>query len=98
MSQNKWVLQQHGYRGWSTYKYQNSRTIAAAPKIVAEGINKIRSKERGILLITHYNRILKYVKPDKILVLVDGKIVASDGPELANQIEEEGYKKWTKTK
>ena len=66
-----------------------------ALKTVAEGINAVRSSDRGILLITHYNRILKYVKPDKILVLVDGKIVASDGPELAGQIEEEGYHKWT---
>ncbi len=63
-----------------------------ALRIVAEGINRIKSKERSIILITHYNRILDYVKPDRIIIMVDGKIVKQGGPELALEIEEKGYK------
>lgn len=62
-----------------------------ALKIVADGINRFHSKEKGILLITHYNRILEYVKPDYVHIMVDGNIVTSGGAELAGRIEKEGY-------
>jgi len=68
-----------------------------ALKIVAEGINHFKTKDRGILLITHYNRILKYVVPDIVHVMVDGKIVKSGGKELAEEIEETGYQKFIET-
>ena len=57
-------------------------------------VNELLAKvprDSGALIITHYNRILEHVKPDKIHVLIDGKIVKSGGPELANQLEERGY-------
>ncbi len=62
-----------------------------ALKIVAEGINKLRSKELGILLITHYQRILGYIKPDKVYVMIGGRIVKSGSKELAQELEEKGY-------
>lgn len=62
-----------------------------ALRIVAEGINKFRGKEKGILLITHYNRILEYVTPDYVHIMRDGKIVKSGGRELAEQVEKTGY-------
>ena len=61
-------------------------------RTVAQGVDAaIRGSNSGALIITHYNRILEHVKPDKIHVLIDGKIVKSGGPELANQLEEKGY-------
>lgn len=62
-------------------------------KLVADTINKfkINNPQVGILLITHYQRILDYVKPDKVHVLVDGKVVESGGPELALKLEQKGY-------
>ncbi len=65
-----------------------------ALKVVADGINKFKSPEHGVLLITHYNRILEYVVPDVIYVMVDGQIVASGGKELATQIEKSGYDRY----
>lgn len=62
-----------------------------ALKVVADGINGFKSEETGVLLITHYNRILQYIKPDVVHVMMDGKIVQSGGAELATQIEESGY-------
>lgn len=62
-----------------------------ALKIVSMGINNIFSKNLGILLITHYQRILKYVRPNFVHILVDGRIVKSGGPELAEVVEEKGY-------
>ena len=62
-----------------------------ALKTVAGGINRLRSPERGFLLITHYQRLLDYVKPDKVHVLSGGRIVRSGGPELAHALEREGY-------
>ncbi|UCC79058.1 MAG: Fe-S cluster assembly ATPase SufC [Candidatus Zixiibacteriota bacterium] len=62
-----------------------------ALKIVSSGINTVASSDNAILLVTHYQRILNYVKPDKIHVMIDGKIVESGGPELAIQLEEQGY-------
>ncbi len=60
-------------------------------KIVSDGINTLAGPEMGILLITHYQRILRYIKPDFVHVLVDGKIVESGGEELATKLEEKGY-------
>jgi Fe-S cluster assembly ATP-binding protein len=63
-----------------------------ALKIVGKGVNRAKaSTGLGILLITHYTRILKYIKPDFVHVIVGGKIVESGGPELANRLEDEGY-------
>ncbi len=62
-----------------------------ALRVVAEGINKFKSPEHGVLLITHYNRILEYVVPDVIYILMNGKIVKSGGKELALEIERVGY-------
>ncbi len=59
--------------------------------IVADGINRLRDKERSMLVITHYQRLLNYVKPDFVHVLMDGKIVESGGPELALELEKKGY-------
>lgn len=60
-------------------------------KIVAEGINTIASKQNGVLLITHYQRILKYIKPDFVHVMIGGKIMKSGGHKLAEELEERGY-------
>ena len=62
-----------------------------ALKTVAAGINALRSPERGMLLITHYQRILNYITPDVVHVLVDGRIVRSGGPDLARELEAKGY-------
>src|SRR5213596_1412121 len=62
-----------------------------ALKVVAEGIDALRSPDVGILLITHYERILRYVHPDFVHVLVDGRIVRTGGPELAAELESKGY-------
>jgi Fe-S cluster assembly ATP-binding protein len=58
---------------------------------VADGVNKLRSPERGFLIITHYQRLLDYVTPDIVHIFMDGKILQSGGPELAARLEEEGY-------
>jgi len=63
-----------------------------ALKAVGEGINRImRAPDKAVLLITHYERLLEYVRPDRVHVMVDGRIVRSGGPELAKQLEAEGY-------
>jgi Fe-S cluster assembly ATP-binding protein len=62
-----------------------------ALKIVAEGANKLRGPDRAILVITHYQRLLDFLKPDRVHVMIDGRIVKSGGPELAHQLEERGY-------
>jgi|TARA_B100001971_G_C18233874_1_gene565782 Fe-S cluster assembly ATP-binding protein len=63
-------------------------------KTVANGINKIKTKNMAVLIITHYQRILNYLTPDKVYVLVNGKIVESGGKDLVNELEEHGYAKW----
>ncbi len=65
-----------------------------ALRIVSEGVNAMRSPVRGMLVITHYQRLLDYVKPDQVHVLAGGRIVASGGPELAHELEREGYDKY----
>lgn len=62
-----------------------------ALRIVANGINKLRSPERAVLLITHYQRLLDYIQPDYVHVLYNGRIVKSGGKELALELEEKGY-------
>jgi Fe-S cluster assembly ATP-binding protein len=62
-----------------------------ALKIVAEGVNSLRSENRAFVMITHYQRLLDYIKPDFVHVLADGKIVKSGGAELALELEEKGY-------
>lgn len=66
-----------------------------ALKIVAEGVNHLRNKDRAFILVTHYQRLLDYIKPDYVHVLSDGKIIKSGGPELALELEEKGYD-WVK--
>ena len=62
-----------------------------ALKTVSDGINKLSGPNLGVLLITHYNRILKYVKPDHVHVMINGKIAKSGGKKLAEELEEKGY-------
>ena len=62
-----------------------------ALRIVADGVNAMREPERGFLIITHYTRILGYVRPDFVHIMLDGRIVREGGPELVEQLEREGY-------
>ena len=64
-----------------------------ALKIVANGINNFRTKDKSFILITHYQRILKYVKPCRVVVMKQGKVVLEDGPRLVRRIEKEGYER-----
>jgi Fe-S cluster assembly ATP-binding protein len=64
-----------------------------ALRIVSEGVDRLRSPELGVLIITHYTRILRYIRPDEVHVMFEGRIVASGGPELADQLEAEGYER-----
>lgn len=66
-----------------------------ALKVVSDGINKLAAEDRGMLMITHYQRILDYVEPDRVHVMIDGEIVESGGKELAEKLEDEGYD-WVK--
>ena len=67
-----------------------------AMRIVANGVNKLKSKDNAVVVITHYQRLLDYIIPDFVHVLMDGKIVKSGGKELAYELEEKGYD-WIKT-
>lgn len=62
-----------------------------ALRIVSEGVNTLRGPHLGILVITHYQRILNYIKPDRVHIMMDGRIVETGGPELALHLEEQGY-------
>ena len=62
-----------------------------ALKIVSGGINVLRNKKNSFLIITHYQRLLNYIKPDFVHVLINGKIAKSGGPELALDLEKKGY-------
>ncbi len=62
-----------------------------ALRVVSDGINKLATPDRGFLLITHYQRLLNYVKPDKVSIFYDGRIVMTGGPEIAHMLEERGY-------
>jgi len=66
-----------------------------ALKVVSEGVNRFRERDgKGVLLITHYTRILRYIKPDHVHVFVAGKVAESGGPELADELEANGYEKY----
>ncbi|MBL8553021.1 MAG: Fe-S cluster assembly ATPase SufC [Phenylobacterium sp.] len=67
-----------------------------ALRIVADGVNALRSPDRAMLVITHYQRLLDYIRPDRVHVLSAGRIVASGGPELALELEREGYDKYAR--
>ena len=67
-----------------------------ALKIVSEGVNALRSPDRAMLVITHYQRLLDYIKPDRVHVLAAGRIVDSGGPELAHELERAGYDKYAR--
>jgi len=68
-----------------------------ALRIVADGVNALMNKDLGILIITHYQRLLNYIKPDYVHVMLDGKIVESGGPDLALHLEDQGYD-WVREK
>jgi Fe-S cluster assembly ATP-binding protein len=65
-----------------------------ALRVVADGVNAVRSKDRALLMVTHYQRLLDYVKPDVVHVMAAGRIVKSGGPELARELERTGYAGW----
>lgn len=67
-----------------------------ALKVVADGVNALRSKDRSMLVITHYQRLLDYIKPDRVHILSSGRIVKSGGPELAHELEKSGYDQFAK--
>jgi len=68
-----------------------------ALKVVSDGVNRFTAqRDKGVLLITHYTRILRYITPDYVHVFVNGRIAEQGGPELADQLEAEGYDKYTK--
>ena len=67
-----------------------------ALRIVSDGVNALRAPDRAMLVITHYQRLLDYVRPDRVHVLSAGRIVASGGPELAHELEREGYDKYAR--
>jgi len=62
-----------------------------ALRIVSDGVNSLRNKKNSFLIITHYQRLLNYIKPDFVHVLINGKIIKSGGPELAIELEKKGY-------
>ena len=68
-----------------------------ALRVVSEGVNRYREGgENGVLLITHYTRILNHIKPDHVHVFAGGQVVESGGPELADELEKDGYERFTK--
>ena len=68
-----------------------------AVRVVSEGVNRFRTKgDRGVLLITHYTRILRYIQPDFVHVFVDGRVAEEGGPELAEKLEAEGYEAYAR--
>ena len=67
-----------------------------ALRIVADGVNAMRGPDRAMLVITHYQRLLDYIRPDRVHVLVGGRIVHSGGPDLAHELEREGYDKYAR--
>jgi Fe-S cluster assembly ATP-binding protein len=65
-----------------------------ALRVVSEGVNRLRGPDLGVLIITHYTRILRYITPDVVHVMIGGRIVESGGPELAERLEEQGYENY----
>jgi Fe-S cluster assembly ATP-binding protein len=68
-----------------------------ALRVVADGVNALMNTDMGVLVITHYQRLLNYIKPDFVHIMLDGKIVESGGPDLALHLEEQGYD-WVREK
>ena len=68
-----------------------------ALRIVSEGVNSLRNPQLGVLVITHYQRILNYIQPDVVHVMMDGRVVETGGPDLALHLEEHGYE-WVREK
>jgi Fe-S cluster assembly ATP-binding protein len=68
-----------------------------ALRIVSEGVNALLNKDLGVLVITHYQRLLNYIKPDFVHIMLDGRIVESGGPDLALHLEDQGYD-WVREK
>jgi Fe-S cluster assembly ATP-binding protein len=66
-------------------------------RYVAEAINQMRGKELAVLIVTHYQRILEFIQPDFVHVLVNGQVVRSGGPEVATELEKSGYAEWAET-
>jgi Fe-S cluster assembly ATP-binding protein len=64
-----------------------------ALRVVSEGVNALANDEMGVLLITHYQRLLNYIKPQFVHIMMEGRIVQSGGPELAHELEAKGYEK-----
>jgi Fe-S cluster assembly ATP-binding protein len=77
--------------GYAVLDETDSGLDIDALKTVSDGVNALRGPEMGALIITHYTRILGYVRPDFVHILLDGKIVREGGAELADQLEEQGY-------
>jgi Fe-S cluster assembly ATP-binding protein len=77
--------------GYAVLDETDSGLDIDALRIVADGVNAMRTDERGFLIITHYTRILGYVKPDFVHIMLDGRIVREGGSELAGELEEKGY-------
>ena len=70
-----------------------------ALKVVSEGVNRVKAtSDVGVMLITHYTRILRYIRPDFVHVFIDGRIVEEGGPELADRLEDEGYDRYAATR
>ena len=67
-------------------------TDPGCPTIVGKGVTNLKSKDRGMLVITHYQRLLDHIIPDFVHIMVKGKIIESGGPDLAKLVEKEGYK------
>jgi Fe-S cluster assembly ATP-binding protein len=67
-----------------------------ALRIVADGVNAMRSPDRAMLVITHYQRLLDYIRPDRVHILAGGRIVHSGGPDLALELERDGYDKYAR--
>jgi Fe-S cluster assembly ATP-binding protein len=67
-----------------------------ALRIVADGVNALRNKDRSMLIITHYQRLLDYIKPDVVHVMANGRILKTGGPELALELEANGYADYVK--
>ncbi len=65
-----------------------------ALRVVADGVNRLRGPDLGVLIITHYKRVLRYITPDFVHVMIDGRVVESGGPELAERLEEQGYENY----
>ena len=63
-------------------------------RVVGEGVSKLKTDDKGYLVVTHYQRLLEYIKPDFVHVFVDGKIVESGNVELSNKLEKEGYESY----